>query len=391
MTATTRSFNLRPWTRISHPREIVRQFTPNWFTATMGTGILALTVAQVPFAPSAMHAIGTWLWFANIVLFAVCSALTIARAAFFWTSFKPLFTHPLQSLFLGAIPMGLATIVNGLFAFGIPLFGVRALGVAVPLWWLDVVLAVAVGWLIPYIMFTAQEQSIDKMTAVWLLPIVPAEVTAASGGLLAPHLSPEHARRIIDVSVMLWTFSVPLALGILSILFMRLALHSIPPREMAVSGWLTLGPLGTGALGAVLLGSGALHAYGATSLAWVVPIAHGVGLIGGILLWGYGTWWWVMAIVMTLHHAKELPFNLGWWGFTFPLGVYAAATFALGRETGDTAFVVLATMFVGILTTLWLLVMTRTMHGAWHGYLFNAPCLADRNGNPIGGLDPSPL
>lgn len=31
-------------------REIIRQFTPNWFTVTMGTGILALALNQVPIA-----------------------------------------------------------------------------------------------------------------------------------------------------------------------------------------------------------------------------------------------------------------------------------------------------------------------------------------------------
>jgi len=29
-------------------REIVRQFTPNWFTVTMGTGILFLSLNQFP-------------------------------------------------------------------------------------------------------------------------------------------------------------------------------------------------------------------------------------------------------------------------------------------------------------------------------------------------------
>ena len=28
--------------------DIVRQFTPNWFTVTMGTGILALALNQAP-------------------------------------------------------------------------------------------------------------------------------------------------------------------------------------------------------------------------------------------------------------------------------------------------------------------------------------------------------
>lgn len=31
------SAGLRPLSNLSSPREVVRQFTPNWFTATMGT------------------------------------------------------------------------------------------------------------------------------------------------------------------------------------------------------------------------------------------------------------------------------------------------------------------------------------------------------------------
>ncbi len=39
---------LKPLAHLSHPREVIRQFTPNWFAATMGTGVLALALAQFP-------------------------------------------------------------------------------------------------------------------------------------------------------------------------------------------------------------------------------------------------------------------------------------------------------------------------------------------------------
>jgi hypothetical protein len=38
----------RPVPLAASLREIIRQFTPNWFTVTMGTGILALALNQVP-------------------------------------------------------------------------------------------------------------------------------------------------------------------------------------------------------------------------------------------------------------------------------------------------------------------------------------------------------
>ena len=92
------------------------------------------------------------------------------------------------------------------------------------------------------------------MTAVWLLPIVACEVAASSGGLLLAHQEPTpQSIMILLGSYMLWGISVLPAFGILSILMLRLALHQLPEKEMAISSWLALGPI-TGALALLLLG-----------------------------------------------------------------------------------------------------------------------------------------
>jgi tellurite resistance protein TehA-like permease len=124
----------------------------------------------------------------------------------------------------------------------------------------------------------------EKMTAVWLLPIVAAEVAAVSGALLVPHLSPSEAFVLI-LSYGLWAFSVPLAMSILVILLLRLVLHKLPERDMAASGWLALGPIGTAALGMVLLGGDAPAVFAVAGLPHVGEVAHGLGVIGGTILW----------------------------------------------------------------------------------------------------------
>lgn len=48
---------IKPFRHLQHPMEVIRQFTPNWFAATMGTGVLALALAQLPGANPALHAI----------------------------------------------------------------------------------------------------------------------------------------------------------------------------------------------------------------------------------------------------------------------------------------------------------------------------------------------
>ena len=349
----------------------LKQFTPNWYTTTMGTGIMALMLNQLPFAGPELSVVARGLWLFNILLFAVLVAVSIGQFIFYRKASLATFTHPVQSMFYGCAPMGFATIVNGFTTFGPSLIGNGAYHVAYELWWIDAALAVTSGWLIPQLMFTKQEHSLEKATAVWLLPIVPAEVTAASGGQLAPHLSGHAAHLIVGTSAVLWSFSVPLALAILALVFLRLALHKVPPSEMGVSGWLTLGPLGTGALGSVLLGNAAVTAFQGTSLAPIALIAQGVGIIAGAVLWGYGMWWWISSTIITLQHAvRSLPFNLGWWGFTFPLGVFSAATMALGRATHAAILTDIGTGLILLLAMLWIMVATRTTIGLIRGEFF---------------------
>lgn len=357
-------------------REVIRQFTPNWFTATMGTGILALALNQFAASYPPLHTIGAALWMVNIALFTAFSVLYAARWVLFFDGARRIFAHSVMSMFFGAIPMGLATIVNGFLVFGIDRFGPGAIEIAEALWRADVAIAVACGVLVPFLMFTRQDHSIEKMTAVWLLPVVAAEVAAASGGLLIPYLSAAEGFPMLIVCYAIWAFSVPLALSFLVILLLRLSLHKLPHRDVAASSWLALGPVGTGALGLLLLGADAPRVCAAAGLPAIGAVAEGIGVIGGAILWGYGVWWLALAVMATARYLRDgMPFNIGWWGFTFPLGVYSVATLALARATHLAFLMSTGALLVVCLAIFWLIVVARTLHGAWHGYLFVSPCL----------------
>ncbi|HYP62484.1 MAG TPA: C4-dicarboxylate ABC transporter, partial [Acidocella sp.] len=248
-------------------------------------------------------------------------------------------------------------------------------GMALPLWYVDAGLSVLVGLVVPLAMILRQSHRLEQMTAVWLLPIVASEVAAASAGQLAPHLAGPAALEVLLAGYGLWALSVPLALSVLVILFLRLVLHKLPHEDMAVSGWLAVGPLGTGALALLLLGRDAPAILGGDA----GVAAHGLGLIGGLLLWAYGAWWLLMAVAMTCAYLpRRLPFNMGWWGFTFPLGVFCSASFALGAQTGLGIFFTLGVALTALLGVLWLLVGLRTLQGALSGALFFSPCISHK-------------
>ena len=57
------AIGLKPFSHLSHPREVMRQFTTNWFAVTMGTGILSLALVQFPVHIPGLKAIAEGLWF----------------------------------------------------------------------------------------------------------------------------------------------------------------------------------------------------------------------------------------------------------------------------------------------------------------------------------------
>jgi C4-dicarboxylate transporter/malic acid transport protein len=368
------------------PKEILRHFTPNWFAATMGTGVLALMLGDFPYGHPALTVVAQALWCVNVLFFALFSLMFLSRAVFFPESFRRLFHHPVQPLFIGCIPMGFATIVNGM----ITLWPISAASMVWTnaMWWIDVALSVISVLVVPFYMFTAQEHRMERMTAAWLLPIVPPEVAAASGGLVAQHLAPILGTSVIFVSYVLWAISVPLSMGILTILFLRLTLHKLPHVDMAVSAWLPLGPLGTGAMAMITLGAASRHIFSLTDLAPMALLWQDAGVMVALVLWGFGLWWMIMAIVFTLRYLREgLPFNMGWWGFTFPLGVFDSATYLLAKETQFSPFLYLGTAFTVLLAVFWVIVTKRSLSGMWTARLFRDPSLSIETGMMISKED----
>ena len=85
-----------------------------------------------------------------------------------------------------------------------------------------------------------------------------------------------------------------------------------------------------------------------------------------------------MAFLITLSYLRHgLPFNLGWWGYTFPLGVYTLSTIRLATILPIPAIATFGAILAVVLAVLWCAISGRTLKGAWRGTLFFSPCLND--------------
>ncbi|MCJ1314790.1 Plasma membrane sulfite pump involved in sulfite metabolism [Xylographa vitiligo] len=172
-------------------------------------------------------------------------------------------------------------------------------------------------------------------------------------------------------------------MAVLVIYFQRLTVHKLPPREVIVSVFLPLGPLGQGGFGIMQLGKVAMQLFPITGTLGGTKTNAGdtlyvFGWLVALIMWGFGLVWLFFALASISR--SKFPFNMGWWGFTFPLGVFSTSTAMFGKEMPSVFFDVLGTILSVAVTLLWIMVASGTIKKAVTGDIFFAPCLKDLEG-----------
>ncbi|KAJ4164665.1 hypothetical protein LMH87_006328 [Akanthomyces muscarius] len=368
--------NSRGW------RKIVRNFTPSWFAVNMGTGIVSILLHNLPYNAQWLQYISYIIFALNVVLFVTFLVISILRYALFPEIWSAMIEHPGQSLFLGCFPMGFATIIN-MMIFCCSHWGSGLIHLAWAFWWIDALLSMATCITMPFIVMHWHRPGLENTTAALLLPIVPTIVAAATGGIVAEVLpDPDHAFTTLVASYVLWGIGEALSACVLALYFHRLTVHDLPPRDVIVSVFLPVGPLGQGGFGIQQLGKVALKrlpdttAFAAVGLdpSKGAEILYVLGVFLALVMWGFALLWVSFALI-SLATTASFPFNMGWWGFTFPLGVWGTCTSLIAVNL-DSDFFKIATMIISLtVLLLWLMVGARTLQMAISGDMFVAPCL----------------
>ncbi|KAF3935827.1 hypothetical protein ABW19_dt0208197 [Dactylella cylindrospora] len=346
----------------------------------MGTGIVSILLYDLPYNAHWIQYIAIAMFCLNILLFLGFSIISALRYVMFPGLWGFMIGHPVQSLFLGTFPMGLCTIINMIVLVCVPSWGDGMLKTAWALWWIDVVISCACCMYMPFVIMHIHDAKLSTMTAAWLLPIVSTIVAAASGAIVAGALQtnyPSYALWTLIVSYVLWGCGVPLAMIVLVIYFQRLAIHRLPPREVIVSVFLPLGPLGSGGYGIMKLGDVANTLFKITNSLPAVENAGGILYVLGfgtaLVMWGF-TLVWLFFAVASITRSK-FPFNMGFWGFVFPGGVFVLATNQISKELPSKFFEILTMIFTIVILLLWIFVSIRTVEKTLTGKLLYSPCV----------------
>lgn len=255
--------------------------------------------------------------------------------------------------------------------------------------------------------FTRQNHTFESVAAVWLLPIVSSVVAAASGGVVAAAImpfSPSLASSTIVVSYIIWGTGVPIACFIITLWLYRTVVGGVPGTAALPSMFLPLGPCGQGSFGIVLLGRTVRelaydHNVGfaispssstaSTSSLIIADAIYAGGLITGLILWGLGLCWYLLAHAVILRHVLQRPnrnffshsrFSVGLWALTFPIGVFATATNIVAVELDSSAFRVIGAFLSVQVALNWVYVSVFTLYKVGNGSIFVAPEVAAMGG-----------
>ncbi|MFJ9363636.1 TDT family transporter [Nocardia sp. NPDC101769] len=348
-------------------REPLRYLAPNWFAVVMGTGIIGNAAATLPLQFPGLRAAGTVVWALAALLLTVLAGAWVLHWRRYPEEARGHGLHPIMMQFYGALPMALLTVGAGTLMLGKDVIGLTAaVTVDWVLWSAGTVFGLMTAAAIPYRMITRHTFDPDSAFGGWLMPVVPPMVSAALGALLVPHTPAGQLRLTMFVACLaMFGLSLIASLVTITLIWSRLLHHGLLPAGMVATVWLVLGPLGQSVTAAGSLANVAPSVVDERTAAGLDVFA----VLYGVPTWGFAMLWLALAIAVTRHARTSMPFNLTWWGFTFPLGCCVTGSTALYQHTGADLLAVAAVGLYALLVAVWAVVAAKTVHGVLRGDL----------------------
>ncbi|EFI28120.1 sulphite efflux pump protein [Coprinopsis cinerea okayama7 len=358
---------------------LTRIANPVLFAVIMGTGAVSILFEVFPYGRGSrgMMIVSLAFFFLNLILCCIFFSFSVAKYVVYPDRWSALIRNPITSLYLGCFPMGLTTLINvGVdviniyFAFGGRTFLYTLWG----FWWVVVAISVVCCWVGVHMMFIKQNPPFNKMTAMWLLPVVTLIVAASSGGVLAQALqtySHYHALLTVVFSIFIVTVGLTLAFMILTIYLARLIIHGLPPGVTVLSVFLPLGPTGQSGFAFYLIGANfrtlVPYEHAGKSVLLSSPMVgeflYTMCVSAAFLLWSLATMWMLYAL-LALHATvlrNPVGFRMSFWGLVFPNGVYANLTIALSVAFDSTGLRIYGAAYAIVVICVWLSIAVRSL------------------------------
>ena len=349
--------------------DVLRTFHPGWFGAVMGTGIVGVAAYLNPGARpgtlGAAHAIGVAFVLLAWVLAAAILVPYLLRIIRHRDAAIADLRHPVIGALYATFPAAILVLATATATVGGSLLDAGAVTAIVAVLaafgsLLALIAAVAFG----YVLFTGDGLKSDMANGGWFIPPVVTIIIPLALVPLIPHVSEPAGRLLLLLGYAALGIGFFLFVLITAVLFSRLIFHPLPPAALAPSLWIALGPIGVGSLAILRLADAGQPFWAGDASAAAL-----VSKLAAATLWGLGLWWLAIAALLLSRYLRHgtLPYGVGWWAFTFPLGAYTVATIQLARHWNTLAVEWFGAVLFVVLLGFWLTVSLRTIRAVRSG------------------------
>jgi C4-dicarboxylate transporter/malic acid transport protein len=349
----------------------MRDLHPGWFASVMGTAIVAVATYDNPGNVTSLsgvaHGMGTGLAVLAYALGAVLAVAYAVRWVRHTDACRADLRHPVLGAMHATLPGGLLVLAVMTSVIGSELFPASAVTALIAtLAAVGAALGLVLSVAFAYTLFTG-ETAAASVNGGWFIPPVVTIIIPVALAPLIPHASAGTARLLLALGYATYGMGFLLFLLTMGLLHDHLVLHPMPPAALAPTVWIALGPVGVGALAPLALARAGQPVLGAAS-----PTVMIVSELFATAVWGFGLWWLAIAVALLVRYlrAGRLPFHLGWWAFTFPLGAFTVATLTLARAWQAPALETVAVLLFLTLVAFWATVTARTVAATGTGRIW---------------------
>ncbi len=336
-------------------KEFIREFSASWFSVVMGTGVFttAINIMGRKYSNSFVISVSHTFAFINFIFFFVILVPFLLKLIVFSEEVKGDFRDPTKMNFYMMFGIAMLTLASNfsIVTYILPFYMV--------FWFAGALTVILFEMSIMFLTFMKSDIQIKHISPVWFLGTTGLLLVPGSGVLLT------NFEPIRDLVIFLFDFSFGagffLYLALFAIWIYRFVLHEPLESARIPLFWINMGPIGAAITSLVAYFS-------------IVPHLNNISMFFALLFFGAGTWWFFMAILITIYymHSMRISYKAAWWSFAFPLGQFLIGTMLFNYTWNCKTIDFLINFIFVILAIIWCLNVFLTLKYLMEGKLAEA-------------------
>ncbi|GAB1318240.1 Voltage-dependent anion channel-domain-containing protein [Madurella fahalii] len=372
-----------PW------RRRLLHFTFAWYTITMSTSGIALTLAVTPHRFRGLSHLGLAIFLLDLLFFLSITLAILARFTLYRPTLRRAFTRPSESLFVPTLFLSLATILSNINEYGRLFLSAAAharlaAGLLRVAFWIYLGATFALSVVQYHLLFSVRKKerrlTVGAMTPAWILPILPVMLAGTVAAACARGLPGRGALPVLCAGLAAQGLGILISVFFYATYLSRLMAFGLPVQRPGM--FIAVGPpsFTCSALAAMAaevprvfaeLGRDAEMEHGMVmglKGEELQALANGVRLLAifaAMFLWGLSFWFFASATAAVAVGMPDRKFHLSWWSFVFPNVGFTLASMRMGTALGSEGLLWFSTVMTVLLFLGWVFVAFRCIRAVY--------------------------